>query len=145
IEPLPGWVLHASRRTFPHDAFNVVRVGVQPDPARAAVEPGIHLGARVRRVSDHMMSLGFKYQDHDVREAANRVPYVTQRVFAACALFDFLNGCDVRWPDGAEDFSIASFADDRREVEGFTRLTGCGRIVDRPESVVVVFVERTVA
>jgi hypothetical protein len=54
IEPLPGWVLHASRRTCPHDAFNVVRVGVEPDPARAGIEPGIHLGDRVRRVSDNI-------------------------------------------------------------------------------------------
>ena len=91
-----------------------------------------------------MMSLGFKYKYRKVRKAANRVPYVTQCVLTACALFDFLNGCDVRWPDGAEDFSIASFADDRREVKGFTRLTDTGRIVDEPESIVLVFVEGTV-
>jgi hypothetical protein len=49
-----------------------------------------------------MTHLGFEHQDRKVWQAANRVPDVTQRVFAACALFDFLNGCDMRWPDGAE-------------------------------------------
>ena len=120
----PAGFCTVARRLSPHHAFNVVGVGIESDPARAGIEPGIHLGDRVRSVSDHMMSLGFKYKDRKVREAANRVPYVSQGVLTACALFDFLNGGDVRWPDGAEDFSIASFADDRREVEGFTRLTG---------------------
>lgn len=120
---------------------------VESDPPRAGIEPGIHLCDGVRRVSGNVTSFGLKHQDRKVWEPANCVPYVAKRVFAACALFDFLKGCNLRWPDAAKDVSIASFADDRRNVEGLARLTDTRRIVDDPESIVRIvriFVEGTV-